>query len=280
MVICWSHNALYIYQAQIPLELIFKPSLDLGLACFSRCAAHFSPVQVELFNLKSEPQQKPLPGLTLTFHHIMSTRQPSRADVSLQRGQPTQQHLKVPLETIRPGRKRGGTQLIQQSTKRSRENLLDEGAQAQKTQSQLLQVERLTDIEVDGEEGLEVQDLTTLLRELTAKHDSTRLERRRHYVVKSIGCRFEGGMTETIRDGLSTLPKLSVRKGVCEGVLNLDSVPVATDQKRLDRVNEWVKQVRPCKHCKSLHPMADVTFHKDLKNSGFGGLPSGMACTV
>jgi len=141
----------------------------------------------------------------------------------------------VPLENIRSGRKRSGTQLIQQSTKHSRENLLDDGAQAPKTQSQLMQVERPTDIEVGGEEGLEVQDLMTLLRELTAKHDSTRLEPRRHFVAKSIGCTFEGGLTETVRDGLSTLPKLSVRKGVCEGVLNLDSVPV----ERLDRVNEW-----------------------------------------
>ncbi len=196
----------------------------------------------------------------------MSTRQPSHSDVSLHREQPTQQRLKVPPEAIKSGRKRSSTQLIQQSTKRSRENLRDEEAQASKIQSQLPHIEQQTDIEVDSEEGPEeVHDITTLLRELTAKQDNTTPERRQNYVEKSIGCRVEGGTTETVRDGLDKLSELSVLEGVCEGELNLDSIPVATDQERLNRVNEWVEQVRPCKHCKSLHLMADATFYKDLK---------------
>ncbi len=100
----------------------------------------------------------------------MSTRQPSHSDVSLHGEQPTQLCLKVPQEAIQPGRKRSGTQVIQQSTKRSRENLRDEEAQASKIQSQPPHIEHRTDIEVDSEERPgEVHDITTLLRELKAK---------------------------------------------------------------------------------------------------------------
>ncbi len=189
------------------------------------------------------PQQKPLPGLALVFHHIMSTRQPYHSDVSLHREQPTQLSLKVPQEAIQPGRKRSGTQLIQQSTKRSKENLRDEEAQASKIQSQRPHIEQQTDIEVDSEKGPEeVPDITMLLRELKVKRDNKTLGRRKNYVEKSIGCKVEGGETETVKDGLDTLEELSVLEGLCEGELFLDAIPVATDQERLNRVNEWVQQ--------------------------------------
>lgn len=173
----------------------------------------------------------------------MSTRQPSHLEVSLRKGQPTQQSLQVPSEAIKPGWKRSGTQLIQQSTKCSRENLCDKEAQASKIQSQLLHIEQKPNIEVNTKEGpSKVHDIMMLLRELNTKKDNKTLGCRQNYVERSIRCKVERGMSQTVKNGLNTLEELSVLEELCERELNLDVISVVTGQERLNRVDEWLNQ--------------------------------------
>jgi len=64
------------------------------------------------------------------------------------------------------------------------------------------------------------------------------LKCRQNYVKKLIVCRVENDMIKTVRDDLDTLLELNMLKKVCKKELNLDSISVMMNQKRLNRVNE------------------------------------------
>ncbi len=201
----------------------------------------------------------------------MPTRQSSHSDVSRRGGQPTQRYLEVSQEAMQPGRKRSGTHVThdQQLAKRSRENLRGEAVQASKTEAQLPHIEQQADSE---EEVEEVRNVRSQLREWKAKKDYKMLDRRRHYVEKSIKGSLPG-MSETVQNGLATLPKLEseVLKGGLEGELgSLGSIPVETGEERLNRVNDWVKAARTCKHCKPLPKWLSLTFYIDFRPVGRG----------
>ena len=148
---------------------------------------------------------------------------------------------------MQPGRKRSGTHVIrgQQLAKRSRENLCVQELPALKPKLDEQQTNIEVPIEVDSEEEPEeIHDMETLVRELKAKQDYKTLEDRRNYIKKSIGCSVEGAMSETVKNGLATLPKLDseVLEGGLEGEAgSLDSILVETNQERLKRVGDWVK---------------------------------------
>lgn len=200
--------------------------------------------------IQSPASTKAVSGLAQASLHVPPPRRTSHSDVSLRPGQSTRR-LEVPQEVLQLGRKRSGTHVLhgQQLAKRSREYLRVEELPALKTEAQLLRIEQQTDaevyIEVDsGEEPEEGYDLETLRRAWKANRDYKTLERRRNYLEKSIAFNVEGAMSETVRAGLATLPRLDslVLQGGLEGELgSIASVPVETREENLLRVKDWVK---------------------------------------
>lgn len=212
-------------------------------------------------------EQITLPGPTQVSHHIMPTRQFSHSDVSWHEEQLTQQYLKVSQETMQPGWKRSGTHVIhdQQLAKRSQENLCKKKVQALKTEAQLSHIKQ----QVDSKKKVEkVHNVRSQLREWKVKKDYKMLKHRWHYIEKSIKESLSG-MSETVQNGLATLSKLKpemLKRGLKKELESLSSISVKTDEKRLNRVNDWVKATRTCKHCKPLLKWLSLTFYIDFKS--------------
>lgn len=178
------------------------------------------------------------------------TRKTLHPVVGLQGGDSTRRYLKTPQEhlssqsPLRVGRKRSGTGVGhgQQLAKRSRENLCELSPTRDQPTCTQLQGGTEDQIEVDGLEELNLEPVREWRR-------ANNLQRKDYYVEKSVGAKTEVGMSETVKEGLLLLPKLSLEEleGGLEGGHGQlrGSSDLITAEEKLKRLEDWVASLVP-----------------------------------